>query len=179
SRLPWIKSSRTWPPWTTTWQTAPLTRPPTWGRWYDRLPHGSDSSACGAVRRTTSRSARTSCLVSGGKASRNASTPVAIVDPVTMGPSFLRASQNRLGTLGILPADPKLRPRTPRRDDPEGAEASAHHPATNPLAFEGLSPELGRLGAAGGHESDNLRTVAVGPGRRCRPGPGSPSLPRR
>src|SRR5262249_44409147 len=92
----------------------------------------------------------TAPLVSGGRASRNAATPVAIVYPVSMGPSFLRAFQNRLGTLGIVPADPKLRPRTPRIDDPEATEGFARHPAANPLAFECLPPELGRRRPRGG-----------------------------
>src|SRR5262249_61696980 len=99
---------------------------------------------------------RTGCLACGYNepvlASRNAATPVALVYPVSMGPSFLQAFQNRLGTLGILPADPKLRHRMPRIGDPEGAEAFAHHPAANPL----LRVPVARVGPP----ADTRRTIS-------------------
>jgi hypothetical protein len=85
-----------------------------------------------------------------------------------MGPSFLQAFQNRLGTLGIVPADPKLRPRMPRIDDPEATEGFACHPAANPLAFEGLPPELGLLRATRRTISSSWRSAIfpATPGRR-------------
>jgi hypothetical protein len=81
--------------------------------------------------------------VSGRRAFRNASTLVAIVGSVLhqVAPpgvrqrSFLQAFQNRLGTLGIISVDPKLRHRMPRIDDPEAAEVFAHNRAANPLVF--------------------------------------------
>jgi hypothetical protein len=42
------------------------------------------------------------------------------------------------------------------------SQVFAHHPAANPLIFEPLSPETCFLGVAGGHESDNFITMAVG-----------------
>jgi hypothetical protein len=47
-----------------------------------------------------------------------------------------------LGTLGILPVDPKLRHRMPRIDGPEAAEGFAHHPAANPLAVDLGNPYI-------------------------------------
>ena len=81
-----------------------------------------------------------------------------------MGPSFLQAFQNRLGMLGIVPADPKLRTRMHRRDDPEATEGFARHPAANPLAFEGLLPELGCRRSRGGqppHRGGRTFSVAL------------------
>src|SRR5262249_4337196 len=74
------------------------------------------------------------------------------------GPSFLQACPNPLGTLGSAPVDPSSRRRVPRLDDPGDAEAFAHHPATNPTVLKRLPPAMRFLGAAGGHEADNLLT---------------------